>query len=106
MTTPDFSKIWASESPLTPYTFDDDDYLEGWSVIGEIPPDRRMFDAWQKQADTKMLWLKNNMLGYLLRQNSHVYEVGGIAFSPSLPSYLVLLCSEGGTTAATEPDFS
>jgi len=40
------------------------------------------------------------------RKNSTVYSINDIAFSPSLPSYLVLLCSEGGTTAATEPDFS
>lgn len=106
MTAPDFSKIWAENTPLTPYVFNDSDYLEGWEFLGEIPPDRRMFDTWQKQADTKMLWLKNNILGYLLRQNSTEYQAGDIAFSPSLPSYLVLLCSEGGTTAATEPDFS
>lgn len=106
MTTPDFSKIWASESPLTPYTFDDDEYLEGWATIGEIPPDRRQFDTWQRLADTKMLWLKQNILGYLLRQNSTEYLAGDIAFSPSLPSSLLLECTTPGTTAATEPDFS
>ena len=106
MAVPDFSKIWASQSPLNPYEFDDADYLEGWEFIGEIPPDRRMLDTWQRQADTKMQWLKNNMLGYLLRQNSTQYAVGDIAFSASLPSSLVLQCTTAGTTAATEPDFS
>lgn len=106
MTTPDFTKIWASESPLTPYTFDDDEYLEGWATIGEIPPDRRQFDEWQRLADTKMKWLKDNILGYLLRQNSTEYQVGDIAFSPSLPSSLLLKCTTAGTTASSEPDFS
>lgn len=106
MAVPDFSKIWASQSSLNPYEFSDEDYLDGWEFIGEIPPDRRVLDTWQRQADTKMQWLKNNMLGYLLRQNSHAYEVGDIAFSASLPSYLVLECTTAGTTAATEPDFS
>jgi len=41
-----------------------------------------------------------------LRQNSKVYAVGDIAFSASLPSYLVLECTTAGTTAASEPDFS
>ncbi|MBR1733462.1 MAG: tail fiber protein, partial [Alloprevotella sp.] len=31
---------------------------------------------------------------------------GDVAFSASLPSYLVLKCTTAGTTAATEPDFS
>lgn len=106
MAVPDFSKIWASQSSLTPYEFSDEDYLDGWEFIGEIPPDRRMLDTWQRQADTKMQWLKNNMLGYLLRQNSTQYAVGDVAFSASLPSSLVLECTTAGTTGATEPSFS
>ena len=103
MTTPDFSKIWAASTPLTPYVFDDADYLDGWEFLGEIPPDRRMFDAWQNQADTKMQWLYQNT-AYLLRQNNTTYAVGDIAFSAALPSNLVLVCTTAGTTAATEPD--
>ena len=106
MATPDYSKIWASSSPLIPYSFSDADYLDGWNFLGAVPPDRRMFDAWQNQADQKMLWLKNNMLGYLLRQNNTLYHTRDIAFSASLPSSLVLQCTTAGTTAATEPDFS
>ena len=83
MTTPDFSKIWAASTPLTPYVFDDADYLDGWEFLGEIPPDRRMFDAWQNQADTKMQWLYQNT-AYLLRQNNTTYAVGDIAFSAAL----------------------
>lgn len=105
MATPDFSKIWASESPLNPYVFDDDEYLEGWATIGEIPPDRRQFDAVQKQTDTKLLWLYQNSL-HRMRQNSTVYAVGDIAFSESLPPSLCLVCTTPGTTASTEPDFS
>ena len=41
-----------------------------------------------------------------LRQNNKVYAASDIAFSASLPSYLVLECTTPGTTAATEPDFS
>lgn len=105
MAVPDFSKIWASQSPLTPYEFSDEDYLDGWEFIGEIPPDRRMFDTWQKQTDTKAQWLYQNA-AYLIRKDSTEYQKGDIAFSPNLVSSLVLECVSGGTTAATEPDFS
>jgi len=40
------------------------------------------------------------------RKNSTVYSLGDIAFSPNLPSSLLLECTTAGTTAATEPDFS
>lgn len=43
---------------------------------------------------------------YGMRQNSTAYSVGDVAFSASLPSGLVLKCTTGGTTAATEPSFS
>ena len=45
-------------------------------------------------------------MSHWYRQDSKVYAVGDIAFSASLPSYLVLDCTTPGTTAATEPDFS
>ena len=45
-------------------------------------------------------------MAHWYRQNRKVYAVGDIAFSASLPSYLVLECTTPGTTAATEPDFS
>lgn len=45
-------------------------------------------------------------MAHWYRQNSKIYAVGDIAFSASLPSYLVLECTAPGTTAATEPDFS
>ena len=45
MPTPDFSKIWASNSPLPEYTFSDADYLTGWDYVGSAPPTKNEFDA-------------------------------------------------------------
>lgn len=59
-TAPDYSLIWAQNSPLSPYNFSSADYLTGWNFIGAIPPDRRMFDAWMSKADTKQKWLYDN----------------------------------------------
>jgi hypothetical protein len=42
---------------------------------------------------------------FLLGRNK-TYAVGDVAYSPNLPSYLRLECVVGGTTGATEPDFS
>ena len=50
----DYNKIWASNSPLPEYTFSDDDYLEGWNFVGELPPSRTMWDAFKKDTDLKM----------------------------------------------------
>ncbi len=79
MAIPDFSKVWASQSPLNPYQFSDSDYLKGWNFIGEIPPDRRMFDAWQRETDTKLQWVSQN---------------GTIAISKDEPEYPVTLWFE------------
>lgn len=57
MTTPDFNKIWATNSPLTKYEFTDENYLTGWNFIGSIPPARSMFDTLQKNTDEKLKWL-------------------------------------------------
>ena len=51
MATPDFNKIWATNSPLTKYEFTDENYLTGWNFIGSIPPARSMFDTLQKSTD-------------------------------------------------------
>lgn len=58
---PDFSKIWASNSPLTPYTFTDANYLDGWNFIGSVPPSRGMFDAWMNGTDTKQKYLVDTL---------------------------------------------
>ena len=62
ITLADFNKIWASTSPLSPYTFSDDNYNEGWNFIGQIPPSRQMWDFLQKNNDEKMQYLANNYL--------------------------------------------
>lgn len=41
-----------------------------------------------------------------IRKNSTAYQVGDIAYSPNLPSYLRLECVQAGTTGATEPDYN
>lgn len=58
--TPDFSKIWAQNSPLDPYVITDGNYLEGLNFIGSQPPDRGIFDAWMNNADQKMKYLYDN----------------------------------------------
>ena len=62
ITTDDFNKIWASTSPLTPYSFSESQYKEGWNFIGSTPPSRQMWDFLQKQNDEKMQYLLNNYL--------------------------------------------
>lgn len=44
--------------------------------------------------------------GLYLRESSKAYAVGDIAYNENLPSYMHLLCTTGGTTSATEPDFT
>ena len=62
MTKPDYSLIWGQNSPLSPYQFTSENYLQGWNFIGSTPPSRSMFDAWMKSADTKMKWLCDNAM--------------------------------------------
>ena len=65
VTKDDFEKIWASTSPLTPYSFSESQYKEGWNFIGGTPPSRQMWDFLQKQNDEKMQYLLNNFDDYL-----------------------------------------
>lgn len=53
----DFNKIWASTSPLTPYTFSDNNYKTGWNFVGATPPSRQMWDFIQKKNDEKSQYL-------------------------------------------------
>lgn len=62
VTKDDFEKIWASTSPLTPYSFSESQYKEGWNFIGSTPPSRQMWDFLQKNNDEKMQYLANNYL--------------------------------------------
>lgn len=86
MPTPDFSKIWASNSPLPAYTFSDADYLTGWDFVGSAPPTKNEFDAWFKMVDTKLNWL----YGQLQDTASKLYPVGSvyISFNPTSPQTL------------------
>lgn len=62
ITLADFTKIWASTSPLTPYSFSDANYRQGWNFVGSTPPARQMWDSIQKQNDEKMQLLADNTL--------------------------------------------
>lgn len=62
ITLADFNKIWASTSPLTPYSFSEANYKQGWNFIGATPPARQMWDFLQKNNDEKMKYLANNYL--------------------------------------------
>lgn len=53
----DFYKIWASASPLTPYSFTDANYTRGWDFVGSTPPSRQMWDAFMQNADEKLQYL-------------------------------------------------
>lgn len=57
----DFDKIWASSSPLTPYSFSDANYEEGWNFVGSTPPARQMWDGIQKLNDEKTQYLYNQL---------------------------------------------
>ena len=65
ITIDDFSKIWASTSPLTPYSFSESNYKEGWNFIGATPPARQMWDSIQKSNDEKLKYLLDNFADYL-----------------------------------------
>lgn len=65
ITIDDFAKVWASNSPLTPYEFSENNYKEGWNFIGGTPPSRQMWDFLQKQNDEKSQYLLNNFDNYL-----------------------------------------
>lgn len=86
MPTPDFSKVWASNSPLPEYTFSDADYLTGWDFVGSAPPTKNEFDAWFKLVDQKLNWL----YGQLQDTASKLYPVGSvyISFNATDPSTL------------------
>lgn len=77
MATPDFSKVWATNSPLPAYTFSDADYLTGWDFVGSAPPTKNEFDAWFKMVDEKL----NYLYGQLQDTASKLYPVGSVYIS-------------------------
>lgn len=62
ITLADFTKIWASTSPLTPYSFTESNYKQGWNFIGGTPPSRQMWDSIQNQNDEKLKYIVDNYL--------------------------------------------
>ena len=98
MPTPDFSKIWASSSPLPEYTFSDADYLTGWDFVGSAPPTKNEFDAWFRMVDTKLKCLYDQMQATA----SKLYPVGSvyISFNSADPSTLF-----GGTWVRLKDTF-
>ena len=95
MPTPDFSKIWASASPLPEFTFTDAEYTEGWDFVGAAPPTKNQFDAWFKYTDERLKWLYDKLMASL-------YPVGSvyISFNPTDPSTLF-----GGTWVRLKDTF-
>lgn len=86
MPTPDFSKVWASNSPLPEYTFTDSDYITGWDFVGSAPPTKNEFDAWFKLVDEKL----NYLYSQLQDTASKLYPIGSvyISFNSTDPSTL------------------
>ena len=86
MPTPDFSKIWASASPLPAYTFTDEDYTTGWDFVGSAPPTKNQFDAWFRYVDERLKWLYDEMQATA----SKLYPIGSvyISFNSTDPSTL------------------
>lgn len=98
MPTPDFSKIWASSSPLPAYIFTDAEYVTGWDFVGSAPPTKNEFDAWFRATDEKLNWLYSQ----LQDTASKLYPVGSvyISFSATDPSTLF-----GGTWSRLKDTF-
>ena len=83
---PDFSKIWATNSPLPEFNFTDEEYLTGWDFVAAAPPTKNQFDAWFKATDEKLKYLYDQ----LQNTASKLYPVGSvyISFNSADPSAL------------------
>ena len=83
---PDFSKIWATNSPLPEFNFTDEEYLTGWDFVAAAPPTKNQFDAWFRATDEKLKYLYDQ----LQNTASKLYPVGSvyISFNSDDPSAL------------------
>lgn len=83
---PDFSKIWATNSPLPEFNFTDEQYLEGWDFVDAAPPTKNQFDAWFRETDKKLKWLYDQ----LQNTATQIYPVGSvyISFNSANPATL------------------
>lgn len=95
---PNFSKIWATNSPLPEFNFTDEQYLEGWDFVDAAPPTKNQFDAWFRQTDEKLKYLYDQ----LQNTASKLYPVGSvyISFNSADPSVLF-----GGTWTRLKDTF-
>jgi hypothetical protein len=101
MSDPDFSKLFGSSATSTS-EWTDPNYLTGWGYLGQANPPYQLFDALQKQTDTKLKWLFDK-LDNEFRLNSTEYVVGDIKISESMESYIYAECTVAGTTGNSEP---
>ena len=83
---PDFSKIWATNSPLPEFNFTDEEYLEGWDFVDAAPPTKNQFDAWFRETDKKLKWLYDKVQSTA----AQIYPVGAvyISFNSTSPDTL------------------
>ena len=83
---PDFSKIWATNSPLPEFNFTDEEYLEGWDFVDAAPPTKNQFDAWFRETDKKLKWLYDKVQSTA----DQIYPVGSvyISFNSTSPTTL------------------
>ena len=83
---PDFSKIWATNSPLPEFNFTDSEYLTGWDFVAASPPTKSQFDAWFRLTDQKLQWLYDQ----LQSTANKLYPIGSvyISFNSADPSTL------------------
>lgn len=101
MSDPDFSKLFGSSATsISDWT--DPNYLKGWGFLGQANPPYELFDALQKQNDTKLKWLFDKLDG-MFRLNSTAYVVGDTITSESMASYIYAECTVAGTTGTSEP---
>lgn len=104
ITLADFNKIWASTSPLTPYSFSESNYKQGWNFIGSTPPARQMWDFLQKNNDEKMQYLANNYLplsgGTLTGNNAKITMSNGESYVRCWGNGLYLGGTDGSNSSS------
>ena len=97
ITIDDFSKIWASTSPLTPYAFSEDNYKQGWNFVGSTPPSRQMWDFIQKQNDEKLKYLLDNFGDYAKKTDLDDYlPLAGGTMTGAIKGNPVILTADDG----------